>query len=494
MGKITVIGLGPGDFGLITMECYELMLNAKTLLFRTAIHPTVEKIREKGIKFSSYDSYYEKAENFESLYKSIAENLLELAETGQEIVYAVPGSPMVAEKTVVLLRQLVAEYNEKHENKIELDIKPGMSFAEIMYCKLGIDPIEGTTIIDAEDFAKMPIDNPTGLIITQVYSPAIASDLKLALMEAFSDEYEITYVHKLGMPDERIVKIPLFELDRQPDIDYLTSLYVPPMLRQPRFDMTPLQDIIATLRSPGGCPWDIAQTHESIRQNLIEEAYEVLEAIDLEDYDLLCEELGDLLMQVIFHARMSEEVGEFSMQDVVDRTTEKLVRRHPHVFGDIQASDAGAALLSWEQVKQVEKSYRKSKLDGIPKDLPSLMYAQKMQHKAAKVGFDWDNIEPVWDKLNEEIKELKEAVQQEENSHIEEELGDLLFTVVNISRFLKVDSEVALRGCSNKFRTRFLYVEECVNNAGGDWSKFSLDDLDNFWNEAKKLENEKNEK
>ena len=183
MGKITVIGLGPGDFGLMTIECWELMKEAKTLLFRTAIHPTVEKIKEKGVKFDSYDSFYEKAESFEVLYEAIARDLVKRALEGEEIVYAVPGSPMVAEKTVVLLRQFADEAG------VELDIRPGMSFAEIMYTKLEIDPIDGVTIIDAEDFEKMPADNPTGLIITQVYNLPIASDLKLALMDVFPDEY-----------------------------------------------------------------------------------------------------------------------------------------------------------------------------------------------------------------------------------------------------------------------------------------------------------------
>lgn len=486
--KITVIGLGPGDFGLMTMECWEVMQKADNLFFRTAIHPTVAEIEKRGVKFQSYDSYYEKAADFSALYHDIARDLVKKGQS-MDLVYAVPGSPAVAEKTVVILRQLVAEYNENQAeaDKIQLEILPGMSFAEVMYTRLGIDPIDGVTIIDAEDFDKLPIDNPTGLIITQVYSQAIASDLKLALMDAFPDDYQVTYVHKLGGRDERIEKIPLFELDRQPDIDYLTSIYVPPMQRQPEFDMLPLVDIITALRSPGGCPWDIAQTHRSIRQNLIEETYEVLEAIELENPDLLCEELGDLLMQVIFHARMAEESGMFSMQDVVDRTTDKLVRRHPHVFGDVQASDAGAALLSWEAVKQVEKKERKSKLDGIPLGLPALMEAQKMQHKAAKVGFDWDEIGPVWDKLAEEIAELREAVAEKDQEHVEEELGDLLFAAVNLSRFLKVDAETALRGCSRKFRKRFQHVEQEVQDRGGDWKQFSLDELDRFWEDAKKV-------
>ena len=479
MGSITVIGLGPGDFGLITLESWEKLQKAEHLYFRTEKHPTVPFIKERGVSFSSYDSFYEGAESFEALYEAIAKDLVKKAKK-ENLVYAVPGSPMVAEKTVVLLREYAKSAN------IPLEIIPGMSFVEVLYSKLGIDPIDGMTIIDAEDFDQLPVDMPTGLVITQVYNDRIASDTKLSLMEVFPDDYPVVYIHKLGMADESIRTIKLYELDRQADIDYLTSLYVPAYRRQPTFDITPLKDIVHTLRSPGGCPWDIAQTHASIRTNLIEETYEVLEAIDLEDGHLLCEELGDLLLQVVFHARMAEETGDFSMQQVIDDATEKLVRRHPHIFGDVQASDAGAAILAWESIKKQEKKERKSVLDGIPMGLPALMAAQKLQHKAAKVGFDWDEIEPVWLKIQEELSELKEACQEENEEHIQEELGDVLFSIVNLARFLQVDSELALISCNRKFKTRFQYVEKKVKQSGKDWSEYSLAELDEFWNESKK--------
>lgn len=485
MGSIKVVGLGPGDFGYITMESWELMQGAEQLYLRTAKHPTVPMLVERGVSFATYDNFYEEAEDFSRLYQRIADDLVAKAQSGSDIVYAVPGSPMVAEKTVVLLREKAAALSGT-DKEIELAILPGMSFVEVLYGKLGIDPIDGLTIIDAEDFASLPVDMPTGLVVTQVYNQQIASDAKLSLMEVLPDEYPVTYIHKLGMPDESIREIPLYELDRQPDIDYLTSLYIRPYPKKPEFDITPLQDIIKTLREPGGCPWDIAQTHESIRKNLIEETYEVVEAIDLEDYDLLCEELGDLLMQVVFHARMAEEAGEFSMQDVIDGVTEKLVRRHPHVFGDVQASDAGSALISWEAVKKQEKKERKSLLDGVPKDLPALMAAQKLQGKAAKAGFDWDAPEPVWAKVHEELAELKAAVAEGDAGHITEELGDVLFTVVNLARFLKADSELALLACNQKFRTRFSFVEQRVREQGGLWQDFTLEQLDEFWNEAKR--------
>ena len=244
LGNITVVGLGPGSFGLITMESWELLQQAKTLLFRTAIHPTVEEIRRRGVEIVSYDGFYEQAESFEALYAAIAADLIRRARAGEEIVYAVPGSPLVAERTVVLLRELAAE------QQVPLRILPGMSFVEVLYTRLGIDPIDGLTIIDAEDFDALPADLPTGLVITQVYNGAIASDTKLSLMEVYPDDYEVIFIHNLGMPDESLRPIPLFELDRQPDIDHLTSLYVPPQSRQPVFDLSPLTDIMKTLRSP----------------------------------------------------------------------------------------------------------------------------------------------------------------------------------------------------------------------------------------------------
>lgn len=233
------------------------------------------------------------------------------------------------------------------------------------------------------------------------------------------------------------------------------------------------------------------QTHKSLRRNLIEEVYEVIEAIDLEDEKLLCEELGDLLMQVVFHARMAEEAKLFSMQDVIDGITEKLIRRHPHVFGDVDVKDAGEVLANWEAIKQAEKTERTSILDGVPKDLPSLMAAYKLQHKAAKVGFDWPDIDPVWDKLEEELRELEEAIVDGQKEKIEEELGDVLFTIVNISRFLKIDPEVALTGTNRKFRRRFSYIEEKVKAKQQNWESLSLIDLDELWQEAK-LQDENN--
>lgn len=485
MGQITIVGLGPGDFGLITLDTWDKITNTDKLILRTAIHPTVAELDKRNVVYTSCDEFYEQGASFDDVYNSIAQKLIEEAKNGHDVVYAVPGSPLVAERTVVIIRQKAKEAD------VKLNIMPGMSFMEVLYQRLNIDPIDGLTILDACDLENLPSEMPSALVITQVYNQHVASDTKLTLMENYPEDYPVTFIRNLSLPDEEIREIPLYELDRQPHIDHLTSLYIGKMPKNEQtFDLEPLEDVVKTLRSPGGCPWDIVQTHKSLRRNLIEEVYEVIEAIDLEDEKLLCEELGDLLMQVVFYARMAEEAKLFSMQDVIDGITEKLIRRHPHVFGDVDVKDAGEVLANWEAIKQAEKTERTSILDGVPKDLPSLMAAYKLQHKAAKVGFDWPDIDPVWDKLEEELRELEEAIVDGQKEKIEEELGDVLFTIVNISRFLKIDPEVALAGTNRKFRRRFSYIEEKVKAKRQNWESLSLIDLDELWQEAK-LQDEK---
>ena len=485
MGTITIVGLGPGDFGLITLDTWEKITTAEKLILRTAIHPTVADLDKRNISYTTCDEFYETGSSFEAVYNNIADKLIAEAQN-YNVVYAVPGSPLVAEKTVVIIREKATKAN------IKLNIMPGMSFMEVLYQRLNIDPIDGLTILDAGDLENLPNDDmPSALVVTQVYDEYIASDTKLILMEHYPEDYPVTFIRNLSLPDEEIRQIPLYELDRQPNIDHLTSLYVgKPPVREQTFDLEPLEDVIQTLRSPGGCPWDIVQTHKSLKRNLIEEVYEVIEAIDLEDEKLLCEELGDLLMQVVFHARMAEEAGYFSMQDVIDGITEKLIRRHPHVFGDINVKDADEVLKNWEAINRAEKQERKSILDGIPKDLPALMAGYKLQYKASKVGFDWPDIDPVWDKLEEELRELEEAIADGETSRIESELGDVLFTLVNLSRFLKIDAEVALSGANRKFKKRFSYIEDKVKEKQQKWEHLSLIELDDLWNEAKESEQE----
>lgn len=255
------------------------------------------------------------------------------------------------------------------------------------------------------------------------------------------------------------------------------------------FDMTPIVDVMARLRGPNGCPWDIAQTHRTLRRFLLEEVYEMLDAIDQGDDAGMREELGDVLYQVVIHSRIGEEEGLFSAQDIVGDITEKMIRRHPHVFGEKSLENKGESVLNWDRLKQGEKRQHHDRmLDGVVKGLPSLLQAYKLQEKAAKVGFDWDKDEDVLAKLDEEWQEFQEALQEQDGDHAEEEAGDVLFVFANVCRHFHIEPECALHRANSKFRRRFSHVEQRVKESGRSWNEFSLDELDSFWKEAKDLE------
>ena len=252
-----------------------------------------------------------------------------------------------------------------------------------------------------------------------------------------------------------------------------------------------LVEIMDRLREPGGCPWDREQTHETLKPYLIEEAYEVIEAIESGNKDHLREELGDLLFQVVFHARLTQEQGTFDIHDVVEGISQKMVDRHPHVFGDGSVKDAQHALSQWEEIKKAEEKNkrRESVLDGIPKTLPALLRAQRIQGRAARVGFDWEHEDQVFEKVEEEMSELRTAFHGKEVAHVEEELGDLIFTLVNLSRFLKINPEDALQKSTRKFMHRFQAIEKEAARQGKDLKEMSLQEMDRLWDEVKEREN-----
>ena len=255
-----------------------------------------------------------------------------------------------------------------------------------------------------------------------------------------------------------------------------------------RYDVNDLIDIVEILRSPGGCPWDREQDHKSIRRDFLEETYEVIEAINKDDKDLLLEELGDVLLQVVFHTQIEREKGTFELSDVADGISKKMIERHPHVFGDVNAETSEQVLENWDVIKKrtkQQKTQTESML-SIPREFPALMRADKVQKKASKVGFDWDSVDGAFDKVSEELEELKSAYSEGNQDNIREELGDLLFSVVNVSRFVKVDSEEALTNSTDKFIDRFSKVEKMANEQGMDMKNTDLSELDKLWDLAKK--------
>jgi tetrapyrrole methylase family protein/MazG family protein len=463
--KITVVGLGPGGKQYLTLEALEKIKEAGILYLRTERHPIVGFIRDLGIKTYSFDDIYDTKENFEDVYDEIVDKLVNLCKD-QDIVYAVPGSPFVAEYTV----QRLIDISEKDKD-IHLEFIAGVSFIEAIVNTLKRDPIGGLKIIDGLQINSQRLDITVDTIITQVYNNFIASQVKIKLMEYYDEEHMITIIRGAGVKgEEKIIEVPLYELDRTEHLDHLTSIFIPKTSNNitKKYEMDNLVNIMQKLRSKEGCPWDKKQTHQSLKPYLIEECYEVLEAIEEEDVDLLEEELGDLLLQIVFHCEIARESGYFDIKDVITGICQKLIRRHPHVFGDISVDTTDKVLENWEEIKRQEKdekSYTES-LMRIPKHLPALMKSYKVQAKAAKVGFDWDSIDGAMEKVKEEFQELINVFKTEKQDEIKEEIGDLLFAIVNVARFLKVRPELALNETIEKFIRRFEYIERAANRNG----------------------------
>lgn len=300
---------------------------------------------------------------------------------------------------------------------------------------------------------------------------------------------EIYFVRAAGIKElESTRKIYLYELDRQKDIDYLTSIYIPKKLDATK-DFYDLIQVVDTLRDENGCAWDKEQTHESLKKCLIEECYEVLEAIDEKDEDNIIEELGDVLLQVIFHARIGEEEGYFNINDVICGITNKMINRHPHIFKRLESKTTKQVLESWENIKSKEKQFNSytDALKHIPKNLPGLMKAVKVQQKAAKIGFDFECIEDAMEKVFEELKEVRDVYKGNNRAKILEEVGDLVFSTSNIARLLDIDPEFAVNYTIDKFINRFWYIEETARNKGMDLKQMSLAEMDELWNKSKSL-------
>ncbi len=486
MKTLTIIGLGAGDFNQLQMGVYRKLKAAKKLYVRTIDHPVLEELAAEGVKFESFDKVYEKHDAFQPVYAEIADALIE-ASAVEDIMYAVPGHPLVAEQTVQLL---IAAADE---GKIKLVIEGGQSFIDPIFGALKIDPIEGFQLLDGTGFSMHDINMRQHILIAQVYDTFSASEVKLTLMEKYDDEYPVTVVTAAGSAQEQIVTVPLYELDQSVEVNNLTTVYVPPVKSQEEAlkDWTTFRQIIATLRGPNGCPWDQKQTHESLKKYLLEEAHEYLAAIDAEDDFAMIEELGDVLLQVFLHAQIGEDEGYFTLEDVLASISEKMIRRHPHVFGDVAVEDADDVVANWEAIKAEEKgTSNKPLLDEEYRASSALQTAYNYQKRAAKVGFDWPDVDGAWDKFDEEWQEFRQEVTKGSNASRLDEFGDVLFTLVNLARFYKLSPEEAMLHANEKFARRFGYVEEQVKISGKSFSDFTLEQLDAFWNEAKQLEKE----
>jgi tetrapyrrole methylase family protein/MazG family protein len=435
-----------------------------------------------GLKVHSFDELYKAGGSFEDIYERIVEEVLTLARRPGGVIYGVPGHPLIAETTGPEIRRRASAEG------LSVRVVGGLSFLEPVFEALGLDPFPQTTLLDAFDLARghVPlsrVDRPA--LIAQIHSRQMASDVKLTLMALYPDEHLVQLLHGAGIDDSIVETLPLWEIDRSERIGLLTSLYLPPLEENTSFES--FLGIVSRLRAPDGCPWDREQSHLSLRPHLLEETYETLEALDRESPEDLCEELGDLLFQVVFHAVIAAEEGTFTMADVLKGIGDKLVHRHPHVFQGLVVDGVEEIVRNWDRLKAEEKLAKngepgKAMLEAVPQALPALAQASALQRRAARTGFEWPDISGVFAKLEEELAELRSAPEPERAS----ELGDVLFVLAHLANWYGFSAEDALRGANLRFRERFGYVESAAQAAGHSLNELTLGEMNVLWEEAKR--------
>ncbi len=472
--RVVVVGLGPAGVDLLLPAARAALQRIPVRYVRTARHPAVDELAREGLELEPLDLLYDSGDDLDTVYAAIAARVVEAAHEHGEVAYAVPGSPSVAERTVALLRGV----------GIDIEIVPGISFADIAWNRLGIDPMTGARVIDARTFTVDSAGFSGAMLLAQCDTRFVLSDVKLALLEVLPPEHEVVVLQGLGLPDEQLITVELSQLDRSVEPDHLTSVFVDTGGVSVAGELARLLALTERLRGPGGCPWDAAQTHHSLRRHVIEEAYEVAAAIDELPtdapagdippgaYDGLEDELGDLLFQVMIHSVLASEAGAFTLADVARGIHAKLVRRHPHVFGTVEVETADEVVTNWEQIKHDEKGHI-SLVEGITPGLPSLIYVQKLLRKAASVGLTPDlgasdaDAEPVADPAG-----------------TDEALGRALAALAAAGAGNGLDGESALNAWAGRFRDRFTRMERLAAEADVDLAAADPASVRRLWERA----------
>jgi tetrapyrrole methylase family protein/MazG family protein len=455
--RVDVWGLGPADASLIPSGLLDAVASATTVV-RTLRHPAAAALPPSVI---ACDDLYEAGETIEDVYAAIVERVVG---AGERVVYVVPGSPLIAEHTVELLRA---------RDDAEVVVHPALSFLDLAWARLGVDPFaSGARLVNGHEFA-LGQGGPT--LVAQADSKHVLSEIKLAL----DDGPDVMVLQRLGLPDESVTTVPWNDLDRVVEPDHLTTLW----MDLPPDELSLFADLVRTLRER--CPWDAEQTHESLTRFMLEEAYEAVEAIASGDVNAIEGELGDVLFQVVLHAAIAEEAGDFTLADVARGIREKLIRRHRHVFGDVVANTPAEVEVMWAQVKAEERGDTGDDPFGdVDGAQPALSHAAQIGRRAVAVDFDWPDVNGPLEKLAEEIGELTDALREHGpgSPEVTDELGDLLFCAVVVARHAGVsDPESALRAASAKFLRRYARMKALADARGVPTSE-------ELWQEAKRLD------
>lgn len=472
MGSIAIVGLEFDDRSELDAAALGRLRGAETVVVSTGAQSALDQLRAAGIEAVTYGDLGLAAEAPAGM---IVEALLGLAEKG-DVVLVSGAYPFVQEGVIsgILAR-----------SDGGVDVFPIASPLQVLVLALDIDLTADVDIVDADTLPSAPFRRDTHLIVTGVGNAVVARAAGMRLLEFYSAEHTVVAAGWLEDGGFDLDLMTIDELTRIERVHRDTALYVSPSRIHAPDGFAELVRIIAVLRGPDGCPWDREQTHASLGKHLIEEAYETLAAIEADDGDELADELGDVLLQVVLHAQIAAEEDRFTVEDVIARIIAKIRRRHPHIFGTVQADTSEQVMRNWDAIKRGEKE-RTGILAGVAPTLPALMYAQKISRRAAGAGFDWEDIDGVWAKVHEEIDELKAT--EAGSPEAADEVGDLLFTVVNVARKLGVDSEDALRRMCVRFERRFEDMERVVAERGVDLHDLDLGEMEELWQQAKRKE------
>lgn len=476
-GVINVVGLGPGPFDLLTTRTARVIESAARLILRTSRHPTARSLPDT-LRWTALDDLDLGVESADSIEDAIAKRLLDLASEGDGLVYAVPGDASLTEPSI---RRLVELAGTRGQN---VRLIPGVSFP-------AADMAAGTSSLQIVDCRASFAINPLLPAILHGLSGHSTDALaRPDLEKLYPADHLVTLLEtdEIGLSARQVT---LAELKQLTDLEHLAGIYLPELPPE-RALSSPfgLQGIVHRLRAPGGCPWDRRQTPASLSRFVLEEAHEVVDAIEDGEPRALSEELGDLLLQVYLQAEIAAEQGDFDLSDVIRAISEKLIRRHPHVFAELHVSGADEVELNWEQLKEAEKGVAESALDRMPRALPALARAQEVQRRLARAGFDWPDRAGALAKLDEELAELRLALADAEEGAAQSEFGDVLFMLAKLAQDDGIDAEAALRAATMRVDRRFRFVEQAVTNSGAAMKETGLDRLLDLWQQAKQAEAE----